>query len=121
MKILATCMVLVSLCAASAAEASCATAKLGGAWKISAHGLDGGNDVCDATLTTGGAMTLICLLSGKSYGSIQLDSTCKVTGTVFGQPFTGRTEVILTSSAGKPNLIIGYANFRQSMVFGFRK
>jgi hypothetical protein len=95
---LALSFALLAIPAAGDAQAACTRADLAGTWVIGSE-----YGYCTATVSSTGRLS-----GGCGSGSIAITSACKVTGTIQGERFEGRTEALSPRSALKPNHIIGY-------------
>ena len=105
----------------SVAEAACSTASVAGDWLFTIQN-GRGQDICPGKLTSTGNLSGKCLSGLPMFGKIAVDSRCKITGSVVGATFTGRTDTIPVGSALVPNLMMGYGPMNAAgSVHGFRK
>lgn len=80
----------------AAAQASCSTANMAGSWTVY-----DGSEACPVNVTPAG------LISGCYAGTVTMTTACKWTVKIGPKTFTGRSEAIATTSALKPNLMVG--------------
>jgi hypothetical protein len=80
-----------------AANAACRTSALAGTWVV----INDEGSPCLANVNTAGVIS-----GGCGPGRIALSSTCRLTGSVGGRAFEGRTEAIASNSPLVPNLMI---------------
>jgi hypothetical protein len=82
----------------TAAHAACSTAALAGNWVVIVP-----EGICTATVATNGNVTGGC---GK--GKLTLSKACKIAGSLYGHPVTGRTDN-QANTKNKPTVWVGDA------------
>ena len=99
-----------------AAEAACSTSSMPGSWRTI-----GQDNVCTAKLSTSGVISGVTCSDGSNYsGTLTLNSSCVLGGSISGNAIKGRTNPIAASSATLPTLMIGASTNGKIAFTGFK-
>jgi hypothetical protein len=89
---------------------------MAGTWRMI-----GQSNVCQVTLSPAGAISGVSCSDGKTYaGTISLNSSCVLSGTIAGTAIKGRTNPIAPSAATAPTMVTAASSNGKIAFTGFR-